>query len=228
MTTVTSKTAGLPELPTLKPMDDPKINAAIRHKMADERMVRIEQLPPSIRVKITYIAVFLAEMVWGLSDSLCDTMASLKLSRYKPVTRRLRELRREYDALLRRDLSEGDVTQLRRLVVDYEATYGTLLKQLRFALRSHFRDLIGTNDYWIASAAEELLIVHEAVAKYLQAATTEVSGICRFDISRVLHEPYYYIGTTLQRLGFRRLPDAPLYVAQFVATFNALRANIIG
>lgn len=209
-------------------MDDPKINAAIRHKMADERMVRIERLPPNIRVKITYIAVYLAEMVWGLSDSLCDTMASARLPEYKAVTRRLRELRREYDALLRRDLSEDDVTQLRRLVVDYEATYDTLLKQLRYALRSHFCGYVGSNAYWIASAAEELLIVHEAVAKYLQAATTEVSGICRFDISRVLHEPYYNIGTTLRRLGFDRLPQAGQYVAQFVATFNALRANIIG
>lgn len=227
MTTAGANRSRVPPLPVLKPMDDPKINAAIRHKMADERMVRIEQLPPSIRAKITYIAVFLAEMVWSLSDSLCDTMASAKLSRYKPVTRRLRELRREYDALLRRDLSEEDVTQLRRLVVDYEATYATLLKQLRFALRSHFRDIHGSNAYWIASAAEELLIVHEAVAKYLQTATTEVSGICRFDISRVLHEPYYNIGTTLRRLGFERLPQAGQYVAQFVATFNALRPCVV-
>ena len=70
--------------------------------------------------------------------------------------------------------------------------------------------------------------MHQAVAEYLQAATAEASAACRCDISRVLPDPYYYIGTTLQRLGFRRLPDAPLYVAQFVATFNALRANIIG
>lgn len=224
VTTVTSKTAGLPELPTLKPMDDARINAAIRGKIVDEQMARIERLPLQMQAKITYIAQFLAEMVWGLSDSLCDTLASARLSGYKTVTRRLRELRREYDAFMRRRLSESDVANLCKLVMDYERTYGTLLKQLR----SHYRDMVGTNAYYIASATEELLIVHQAVAEYLQAATAEASAACRCDISRVLPDPYYYIGTTLQRLGFRRLPDAPLYVAQFVATFNALRANIIG
>ena len=228
VTTVTSKTAGLPELPTLKPMDDARVNAAIRGKIVDEQMARIERLPLQMQAKITYIAQFLAEMVWGLSDSLCDTMASARLPEYKAVTRRLRELRRDNDAFMRRSLTESDVANLCKLVMDYERTYGTLLKQLRFALRSHYRDMVGTNAYYIASATEELLIVHQAVAEYLQAATAEASAACRCDISRVLPDPYYYIGTTLQRLGFRRLPTAPLYVAQFVATFNALRANVIG
>ena len=80
MTTVTSKTAGLPELPTLKPMDDARVNAAIRGKIVDEQMARIERLPLQMQAKITYIAQFLAEMVWGLSDSLCDTMARARLS----------------------------------------------------------------------------------------------------------------------------------------------------
>ena len=39
MTTVTSKTAGLSELPALKPMDDARVNAAIRGKIVDEKKV---------------------------------------------------------------------------------------------------------------------------------------------------------------------------------------------
>ena len=80
---------------------------------------------------------------------------------------------------MRRSLTESDVANLCKLVMDYERTYGTLLKQLRFALRSHYRAMVGTNAYYIASATEELLIVHQAVAEYQRRRAPPVAVTSR-------------------------------------------------
>lgn len=127
----------------------------------------IEAVPLEVQLRLSFKLFALMNLAWDYVDTLCDLCIAEKLSETKPLVRRIRELKRDYDKFRWRSMDKDSVNQEEERGLYIEDQLKGDLKKLQYGLENDIAKLdLTPRSFNLVLATQQALTLMDAVKDY--------------------------------------------------------------
>lgn len=174
---------------TMNPIS--KLQQQRREEINRQKRNIISKIDAKDRRMFGVITQFAAELVWQYVDGLCDAMASSKEG-FKLQCRRLRDLRRSFNAKRNQILVNEDEQHLINLAELYQDCFDQQINKLVLNVNLYYKHL-PLSERLLAVGLEQTIITYQAVEQFMEYCKDVLEQKCGKRFPRLTHDEFYQI-----------------------------------
>lgn len=180
-----------------------KLQQQRREQIDRQKRDILSRIDANDRRMFGVITQFAAELVWSYVDGLCDALASAK-ENFKPQCRKLRQLRRSFNAKRSQILINEDEQHLINLAELYQDCFDQQINKLVLNLNAFFNDL-PLSQRLIAVGLEQVIITYQATEQFMEHCKDVLRQKCGKRFPRLTHDEFYQIPLVVEPMLLGRV-----------------------
>lgn len=127
----------------------------------------IEAVPEDVTLEMSFKLFALMNLAWDYVDTLCDLCIAERISDTKPLVRRIRELKRDYDKFRWRVMDDKSIKDEEESGLQIEDSLRNDFKKLQYGLETDIAKLdLNPTSYNLVLATQQALTLMDAVKIY--------------------------------------------------------------